>query len=453
MINYNDRTIAAISTPLAVGGIAMIRISGVSALDIAERIFVPTVKPLNEFNGYSAAYGHFVDRAGRYDDGVAIIYKAPHSYTGENVVELCCHGGVFLAQKVLKIALESGASPAQPGEFTQRAFENGKLSLTEAESVMNLIHAAGETALKEANSAKSGALAKKIESIKTDCIHAAADVAAFLEYPDDDVPAPIGVKEKLDAAIGKCEELIRNFDNGRVWREGLKTVIAGKPNVGKSAIMNLLAGCPRCLVSATEGTTRDVVTESVRLGSVLLNLADTAGIRDSRDEIERMGIANTKQELASAQLVLAVFDGAQKLDDRDREVIKLCKDLPVLCVINKNDLPQIIEQKELEIAYKTVINISAFDDSAIKILENAIIQTVGASEPQAEGIFNTRQRDCLMRAKNELESTLSDLKAGITADATQIGIEAAISSLCELNGENVPETLIDEIFSRFCLGK
>ena len=448
----HNKTIAAISTPLAAGGVAMIRISGKKAIEVAERIFIPTGKPLHELNGYNAAYGHFTDQNEIFDDGVAIIYKAPHSYTGENVVELCCHGGVYLAQKVLKTAIEAGASPAQPGEFTRRAFENGKLSLTQAESVVNLIAASGESALKEANAAKDGALANKLNAIKTDCINAAADVAAFLEYPDEDVPAPDGVEKKLVFAIEKCKELIQNFDNGRVWREGLKTVIAGKPNVGKSAIMNLLAGCERCLVTSTEGTTRDVITERVRLGSVLLNLADTAGIRDSGDEIERLGIEKTKRELESAQLVLAVFDGAQKLDDRDREVIALCKDLPVLCVINKNDLPQIIDQSDLESAFKAVVSISAFDENAVKTLEEAIKTTVGASEPQT-GIFNTRQRDCLLRAETELENTLSDLRAGITADATQIGIEAAISSLCELTGENVPDTLIDEVFSRFCLGK
>ncbi|HNX13731.1 MAG TPA: tRNA uridine-5-carboxymethylaminomethyl(34) synthesis GTPase MnmE [Oscillospiraceae bacterium] len=448
----HGNTIAAISTPLAAGGIAMIRISGEKAIEIAQKIFIPAGKPLNELNGYSAAYGHFTDNGETFDDGVAVIYKAPHSYTGENVSELCCHGGVFLAQKVLKTAVEAGACPAQPGEFTRRAFENGKLSLTQAESVVNLISAVGDSALKEANAAKSGALAKKIDLVKTDCINAAADVAAFLEYPDEDVPAPVGVKEKLVSAIGRCEELIRNFDNGQVWREGLKTVIAGKPNVGKSAIMNLLAGCPRCLVTAAEGTTRDVVTESVRLGSVLLNLADTAGIRLSDDEIERLGIEKTKSELETAQLVLAVFDGAQKLDGRDREVIRLCKELKTVCVINKNDLPQIIEQNKLENEFKTIVNISAFDENAVKILEEAIKSEIGAAQPQ-EGIFNVRQRDCLKRAKTELEKTLCDLTAGITADATQIGIEAAISALCELTGENVPETLIDEIFSRFCLGK
>ena len=452
MQKNHNKTIAAISTPLAAGGVAMIRISGEKAITVAQKIFIPAAKPLHELPGYSAAYGHFTDHGEVFDDGIAIVYKAPRSYTGEDVVELCCHGGVYLAQKVLNTAAEAGASPAQPGEFTRRAFENGKLSLTQAESVVNLIAAAGESALKEANAAKDGALAKKLDAIKTDCINAAADVAAFLEYPDEDVPAPDGVEEKLISAIEKCKELIQNFDNGRVWREGLKTVIAGKPNVGKSAIMNLLAGCERCLVTPTEGTTRDVITERVRLGDVLLNLADTAGIRDSGDEIERLGIEKTKRELESAQLVLAVFDGAEALDDRDREVIALCKDLPVLCVINKNDLPQVIDQSALESAFKTVISISAFDENAVKTLEEAIKTTVGASEPQT-GIFNARQRDCLMRAKRELENTLADLKAGITADATQIGIEAAVSALCELTGENVPDTLIDEIFSRFCVGK
>ncbi len=452
MQNFHNHTIAAISTPLAAGGIAMIRISGENSVGIAQNIFIPASKPLNELSGYSAAYGKFIEDGVPFDDGIAVIYKAPHSYTGENVVELCCHGGVFLAQKVLKTAIEAGASPAQPGEFTRRAFENGKLSLMQAESVMNLIYAAGESALKEANAAKDGKLSQKLNAIKTDCINAAADVAAFLEYPDEDVPAPDGVEEKLASAIAKCGELIQNFDNGRVWREGLKTVIAGKPNVGKSAIMNLLAGCERCLVTATEGTTRDVITERVRLGSVLLNLADTAGIRESGDEIEQLGIEKTKRELESAQLVLAVFDGAQKLDTRDREVIELCKGLPVLCVVNKNDLPQIIEQTQLQNTFKTVVNISAFDENAVRTLEEAVKSTVGAAQPQA-GIFNARQRDCLTRAKAELEKTLKDIRAGITADAVQIGIEAALSALCELTGENVPETLIDEIFSRFCLGK
>lgn len=445
-------TIAAISTPLAAGGIAVVRISGAGAAETAEKVFVPARGSVRGLAGYRALYGKFTAGGESFDNGMLLMFRAPHSYTGEDVAELSCHGGVYIAKKLLSAVLDAGARPAEPGEFTRRAFENGKLDLTAAESVMALIRASGEAALREANEARQGSLYRKAQEIKEKCIGAAASIAVYLDYPDEDQPPPEDLASRVDGICRELRELASTYDSGRVYREGLKTVILGRPNVGKSALMNLLAGCERSIVTPIEGTTRDVVEETVRVGSVLLRLADTAGIRDTEDPIERKGVELARRELAGAQLALAVFDGAMPLDGRDRRVAALCRDIPAVCVINKSDLPAVLTPADFENEFDTVVTLSALDPGAAQILEKAIVKTVGAN-PENRGAFNERQRACLTAAAAEAERVREDLAMGMTPDALQIGLEAAAGKLCELTGENVPDEVVDRVFSEFCVGK
>ncbi len=450
----DQTTIAAISTPAAAGGIAVIRLSGPAAAEIAARVFFPAHRVLSAMAGYTAAFGRFCVDGETLDEGVALLFRAPHSYTGENVVELSCHGGVRLARRILDALLAAGATAAGPGEFTRRAFENGKMDLTAAESVMALISAGGEAALREACEGSRGALYEKIIALKQTCTTLAASIAAYLENPDTDIEPPTDLAAGLDGVIAECDKLLGDFDNGRVCREGVRTVIAGRPNVGKSALMNLLSGCERSIVTEIAGTTRDVVEETVKLGELILRLADTAGIRDSDERIEAIGIARSRAALATAELVLAVFDGSEPIDERDAEVAALCRSVPTVAVLNKSDLPQRTDAAAVaRLGFAHVVSVSALTGEGLAALQNAVVAALGAVAPTGAGLFNARQRDCVRRAGEFLKRARAGLFAGLTPDALQIDIEAAIDAFGELTGENTPQAVIDEVFAKFCIGK
>ncbi|HPU58556.1 MAG TPA: tRNA uridine-5-carboxymethylaminomethyl(34) synthesis GTPase MnmE, partial [Candidatus Avimonas sp.] len=313
-----SKVIAAISTAMAPAGLGVIRLSGDNAIEVASRIFRPASKSrrLTDLPGYSALYGWTFDAEGDIDECVALVFRAPHSYTGENVVELSCHGGLYLLQRTLRAAFAAGAVPAEPGEFTKRAFVNGKVDLTGAEAVMDLISANGRLAAKTALAAREGAIYKKIRSVLDGLTYAAANLSAFVDYPDDDIPElePEALDEMLKNAEAELKKLIDRFDAGKVVREGIDTVIVGRPNVGKSTLMNLLAGHERSIVTPIAGTTRDIVEETIRLGDVILRLADTAGLRSTDDQVEMIGVQRAKERLERAALVIAVFDGSEPLN-------------------------------------------------------------------------------------------------------------------------------------------
>lgn len=451
-------TVAAISTPVAAGGIGMIRISGERAVEIAAGCFRPvTGKSVAEMPGYTAAYGSVFDESGEIDDGVLIVYRAPKSYTGENVAEICCHGGLLILQKTLRRVYALGAVPAGPGEFTRRAFLNGKMDLAQAEGVMRVISAQGEQALSAARNTLKGAVSKKAEAVCRKLTDAAAALAAWADYPDEDIPAVDGaaLEETLADCKAQLEKLLRDYDAGRAVTEGVNTVICGKPNVGKSTLMNLLTGFERSIVTAVPGTTRDVVEETVRVGDVLLRLSDTAGIRDTADTVEKIGVSLAREKLAAADLVLLVLDGSRPPDAEDTALLDATEGKRRIAVINKDDLPREMTVSEIKKRIPCTVALSAKDPAGIDALRPALEQTLGAAglDFSQELLASERQRDCCEAARAHVEHALSALSSGVTADAVSVDIDAALDALFTLTGRKATEEVVNAVFEQFCVGK
>lgn len=451
-------TIAAVSTAVMSAGIGIVRLSGENALDVADKIWCGMKgKKIKSMNAYTAALGtaHLDDE--KIDECIALVYHAPKSYTGEDVVELSCHGGVTVIKKVLEAALSNGARQAQPGEFTKRAFLNGKLDLTRAEAVMDLIGAQGETAMRAAFSQHEGALFKKIDSIKQLLVDISADITAWIDFPDEGVPSlePETLEKNLKGAIDTIEKLKDNYKKGRIIKEGIETAIMGRPNVGKSTLMNAITGFEKSIVTKIPGTTRDVVEETVNFAGLVLRLFDTAGLRETDDPVESIGVNRAKKKLDEAQLIIAVFDGSKELDETDRKLIEDIKDRNAVAVINKSDLPNKIDNKYISNNIKHTVMISAETGDGIEELEKAIEEITGAGsfDPGAAMLANERQHDCVNRAYDGLKSALEAVEIGMTLDAVSVGIEDAINSICELTGEKASEEIIDKVFDKFCIGK
>jgi len=458
--NYSvsTMTIAAISTPQAVGGIGIVRISGPHAREIAGKVFsAKHGKTFDQIKGYTALYGRVHDGQEDIDEAIALNYTAPASFTGEDVVELSCHGGLYIMRRVLKAVFAAGAIPAGPGEFTRRAFLNGKIGLTEAESVMQLISAQGEQAAKTALAGHDGALEKKIIQIRELLIGTAAHLSAWADYPEDDIPQvnTTALEETLVTAKAELERLLSQFDAGRAIREGVRTVIAGRPNVGKSTLMNLLSGCERSIVTEYAGTTRDVVEDTVILGDVPLLLSDTAGIHLTDDPIEKIGVDRARGKVLESQLVLAVFDSSQKLGAEDRELISIIENSPAIAVINKSDLPTKIDIQYIINKFKHIVYISALSGDGLQELKEAVAELLQTAQINpADGIlFTERQRDAARQAAECVTEALTAVETGITLDAVTVSVEGAISALLELTGERATEAVVDSVFSNFCVGK
>ena len=453
----ND-TIAAISTPNAVGGISMIRISGPDAADVAGKVFRPVSgKPLTLYKGYTGAYGTAFDEEGEIDNAVAFIYRAPKSYTGEEVVELSCHGGIIVTRRLLRAILSAGARLAEAGEFTKRAFLNGKMTLTHAESVLDIINSQSEQAARCAMTALEGALYRKISKIRDRLVAETSHITAWIDFPEEDVDAVklsflrnelIEIKEEL-------KELIRTFDVGRIVHMGVNTAIVGKPNVGKSTLMNLLAGCEKSIVTDTAGTTRDIVEETVNLGDVVLRLADTAGIRKTSNAVELAGIDRAKKRIGEADLVLLVLDASEELESEDVELMRVVRTKPTVVVMNKSDLGLKIDKEYIERDFKHSVVISAKEDDSVAALNEAVssLMNLTSLDTNQPILANERQRACAGAALNQLDAALDALSFGMTLDAVNISIEDAIESLLQLTGESVSDVVVDEVFARFCVGK
>lgn len=453
------RTIVAIATPPGAGGIGVIRLSGEDAFSIADRVFTAkSGRTLASAKGYTAHYGTVHDANGeRLDDAVVTVFRAPRSFTGESVVEFSCHGGVYLLRRVLAAVLAAGASPAGPGEFTRRAFENGKMDLAQAEAVMGLIGAGGEQALRAARAGQDGVLSRTIGKIREELVLLAGDLAAWADYPDDDIPQ---VNEnKLKTGLGEAKialkKLLDSFEAGRILREGVDTVIAGRPNAGKSTLMNLLAGCERSIVTDIAGTTRDVVEETVMLGDVPLRLADTAGIRQTDDPVEQIGVSRALGRVGSAQLVFAVFDSSQPLNDDDRRLTEALGDVPCVAVINKTDLPAAADEDYLRAHFPRIVYLSAKTGEGFEELKKTTRELLGTAQldPAAGILYTERQRDDVRRALEAVEEADSALWMGMTLDAVTVSLEGALSALFELTGERVSDAVVDSVFERFCVGK
>lgn len=449
-------TIAALSTPAAPAGLGVIRVSGENACAITAKV-LRTAKDIQNMDGYTAAFGHVFDNEGDIDECVALVFRAPHSYTGEDVVELSCHGGVYLLRRVLRALYAAGARPAQAGEFTRRAFMNGKMDLTGAEAVMDLIAADGKLAARTALNARSGGTFRALQGVKDTLLGLAAQFTAFIDYPDEDIPdlSENQLQTTLTAAADTLRRLLATFDAGKVLREGVDTAIVGAPNVGKSTLMNALAGCERSIVTDVAGTTRDIVEETVRVGEVTLKLSDTAGIRETGDTVEAIGVEKAKQRLLDAALVLAVFDGGAHLTAADRALIADLKDTPAVAIINKADTAQTIEKEEIKAAFAYTVEISAKNNDGIDRLIAVIEEITGVCRLQADApvLATERQRAETAAALLALEEGLAALSAGMTADAVSVCVDSAIGHILSLTGERTTEAVVDEVFSRFCVGK
>lgn len=449
-------TIAALSTPAAPAGLGVIRVSGENAVAVTAKVF-RSAKDITAMDGYTAAFGHVFDTDGDIDECVALVFRAPHSYTGEEVVELSCHGGVYLLRRVLRALYAAGARPAEAGEFTRRAFLNGKMDLTGAEAVMDLIAADGKLAARTALNARSGGTFRALSAVKDTLLGLAAQFTAYIDYPDEDIPdlTASQLKQTLTAAVNDLRRLLDTFDAGKVLREGVDTAIVGSPNVGKSTLMNALAGCERSIVTDVAGTTRDIVEETVRLGEVTLKLSDTAGIRETGDTVEAIGVEKARKRLEDAALVLAVFDGGRTLTDADRDLMTRLKNTPAVAVINKADTAQQIEKQEIETAFRYVVEISARNNDGIDRLVAIIEEITGVCRLQADApvLATERQRAEADAALRALEEGLAALEAGMTPDAVSVCVDSAIGSILSLTGERATEAVVDEVFSRFCVGK
>ncbi len=451
-------TIAAISTGRAPGGIGVIRISGENAISVADSIFSSfNGKKLDEISGYSALYGKAFDKKGNIDNVVALVFRAPKSYTGENVVEISCHGGLFVTDKVLKAVYDAGAVPAEPGEFTKRAYLNGKMDLTSAESVMNIISAQGEQAEKIALGVLEGRLFKEIKKINDKLVYDMALLSAWVDYPYEEIEdlSDNKLKEHINESIINLSKLINDFDKGQIIMEGVDTAIVGCPNVGKSTLMNLLSGTEKSIVTEIAGTTRDIVEDTVNVGGITLRLADTAGVRDTEDVVESIGVDRAVKRLQNAELVLAVFDGSRELYDADRRLIELCKDKKAIGIVNKTDLEENYLSSEIEKNFCKTVFISAKTGKGKEELTKAVEEILGTVDfdTSATAIVNNRQCDCCKKALDALKDAKNALKMGMTMDAVTVCLDSAIENLMILTGEKATELVVNEIFAQFCVGK
>ena len=454
-----NTTIAAIATAPGAGGIAVVRLSGPESYSVAARVFHPANpnKNVEEAKGYTALFGSFVEGEDAFDEGVALFFREPHSYTGEDVVELSCHGGSAVARRLVEACIAAGAAPAAPGEYTRRAFLNGKMSLTQAEAVMDIISADGKQGAALANASLSGALAKKIGAEKEALTGLQAHLAAWVDFPEEDVPELDDAH--LHTVLGQVQQeldgLIKNYDAGAVLREGVDCAIVGRPNAGKSTLLNLLAGFDRAIVTPVAGTTRDVVEQAVQLGDIRLNLFDTAGLRQTNDAIEAEGIRRSWKKLDEAGLILAVFDGSEPLTREDLALAQRCAGRPAIALINKEDKPTRFDAEIIAGDFAMVIPVCCQEEGSRKVISAAVARLLGTNQidPHAASLSGQRQLAAATRARDAVAGALDAVEGGFGLDAVSVCVDDALDALCELTGENASEAVINEVFERFCVGK
>ena len=454
-----NTTIAAIATAPGAGGIAVVRLSGPESYAVAVRVFHPANpnKNVEEAKGYTALFGSFVEGDDAFDEGVALFFREPHSYTGEDVVELSCHGGSAVARRLVEACIAAGAAPAAPGEYTRRAFLNGKMSLTQAEAVMDIISADGKQGAALANASLSGALAKKIGAEKEALTGLQAHLAAWVDFPEEDVPELDDAH--LHTVLGQVQQelngLIKNYDAGAVLREGVDCAIVGRPNAGKSTLLNLLAGFDRAIVTPVAGTTRDVVEQAVQLGDIRLNLFDTAGLRQTDDAIEAEGIRRSWKKLDEAGLILAVFDGSEPLTREDLALARRCAGRPAIALVNKEDKPARFDAEIIAGDFAMVIPVCCQEEGSRKVIAAAVARLLGTNQidPHAASLSGQRQLAAATRARDAVAGALDAVEGGFGLDAVSVCVDDALDALCELTGENASEAVINEVFERFCVGK
>ena len=450
-------TIAAISTAKGVGGIGVIRISGDDAIKIASKVFVPfnNSTKVIDMKGYTAKYGKVVKNGEVIDEAVLLIFRAPYSYTGEDVAEISCHGGLFVTREVLRAVLDEGAVLAGPGEFTKRAFLNGKVDLSQAESVMDIISARSRRANRIAQNQRDGVLSKKINALKEKLLEISASLSVWADFPEEDIPEvdSENLASDLKEVQNGISKLIKNYD--KVLTDGVKTVIIGRPNVGKSTLMNLISGCEKSIVTDIAGTTRDMVEETVMVGDIPLLLVDTAGIRETDDVVEKIGVGRAKKSINDSDLNILILDASQPLTAEDLEIMRLCDASKTIVVLNKIDLGMKINLNDLSDFSGKIVEMSALNYEGEEEFRAMLQKVVAVSEvePSEALISNERQFTAMKRALEMVSSAAEDLKSGITLDAVTVLIQNAASELMSLTGENVNVETDNRIFSKFCVGK
>lgn len=453
-------TIAAIATAMSSSGIGIIRISGDESVEIVDRIFsMKNEKKLSDMPTHTIHYGHIIDGDEVIDEVMVVLMRAPKSYTKEDTVEIDCHGGVYVMKRVLETVIKYGARPAEPGEFTKRAFLNGRIDLAQAESVIDIIHAKNEFALKSSEQQLSGSLSIEVKTVREKLLHEIAFIESALDDPEhislDGYPETLhGI---VEAAEKEIQKLLANSDNGKILKEGISTVIIGKPNAGKSSLLNTFVGEERAIVTDIAGTTRDVLEEQINLNGIILNVIDTAGIRETDDVVEKIGVDRAKKYLNEADLVIYVVDTSTQLDENDYEIMDLLKDRKAIILLNKSDLTPVTDGGSIrQHLDKKMIAVSAKEQTGIEELEKTICEMFFTGEVTFNDevyITNIRHKTALQEALNSLNLVVQSILDGMPEDFYSIDLMNAYEELGSIIGEAVEDDLVNEIFSKFCMGK
>ena len=457
-MNYDD-TIAAICTPLGEGGLAVVRVSGPQSLEVADRCFEPrgrnSCKP-SEASTHTVHYGRVLHEGRLADEVLLTVLRAPRTFTCEDTAEISCHGGLLTARLVLEALLAAGARSAEPGEFTRRAFLNGRLDLTQAEAVADVIHARTDLALAAAHEQLAGSLSKRIRRLRDDLLHVLAHVEAHIDFPDEDIAPDTyeALLGRLRAAETFMDELLRTAREGRLLRRGIRAALIGRTNAGKSSLLNALLGRDRAIVAPTPGTTRDTIEETASIRGLPVVLVDTAGLREAGDAIEQEGIRRSQAILAEAELILHVLDRSEPLTAEDGEWLERLAGRPRIVVVNKTDLPVKAQVSAGDQA--RAVETSCVSGAGIEALKDAIKESVWAGTIRAEMLevtINARHQDALRRARKATELTVGALEQSASLELVAVDLRAAVGAVGEIVGETTTEDLLDSIFSQFCIGK
>ncbi len=455
-------TIAAIATAVGDSGIGIVRISGDEAIEIADRVYRSKndKKRLVDVKSHTIHYGFIYDGDELVDEVMVAVMRAPNTYTKENIVEIDCHGGILVMDQILEVIIKNGCRIAEPGEFTKRAFLNGRIDLSKAEAVMDIIHSKNEFALRSSVKQLKGAVSDKVHSLREDILYEIAFIESALDDPEH--ISLEGYLEKLEVRAtrihGELKKLIDSADNGKMLKDGINTVIVGKPNVGKSSLLNLLVGEEKAIVTSVAGTTRDVLEESIRLNGVGLNIIDTAGIRNTEDEVEKIGVEKARKYAEDADLVIYVVDASCALDENDEEIMEMIADKKVIVLLNKSDLEQVVSEDRIikKLTHVSVIKTSTKENTGIDEFENVIKRLFFGGEIAVNDqiyITNQRHKEALREAYESMEMVLHSLADQMPEDFYSIDLMSAYASLGRIIGEEVGEDLVNEIFSKFCMGK
>lgn len=456
-------TIAAISTAVGEAGIGIVRLSGKEAITIANNIFKGVNnKSLAEAENRKMTYGHIIDqREEKIVDEVLIVsMKEPHTYTRENVVEIYCHGGIIPVKKILELLLSNGARLAEPGEFTKRAFLNGRLDLSQAEAVIDIIKAKTDKSFEVSMNQLEGSLSKKVSSIRDIILSMVAHVEVSIDFPEDDIEEVTyeELEQNANKVIHDIRKLLETSDRGKILRDGLNTVILGKPNVGKSSLLNALLRENRAIVTDIPGTTRDIIEEYLNIDGIPLKIIDTAGIRDTEDIVEKIGVDRARESIEFADLIIAVFDVSRDLSQEDYNIIELIKDRKSLVLLNKTDLPNKYTEEHLEklLEGKEIISTSITKEVGIDVLENSIKNLFYSGEIEFDSsivVTNMRHKNQLEKALKNIEDALYDIRLQVPLDCIEVDLRDCWENLGEISGDTISEDILDKIFSEFCIGK